>query len=168
MVSQGQTGALVAQHQAELAKAHETASRLAARSAVATELSKYSLRPGATEQLGVLLGDKVVASVNGDQLHAHTRDTHQPVNAYIAEQLGRPDFAHFLQGQPSTPAQAGQPGTPPAANPAPSPFDPGSENAWFLKTMQARQAGGNGMQDSPWNEDGTKRKLAAFGLGRLK
>jgi hypothetical protein len=135
--------------------------------AVATELSKFEFVSGAAkDQVQALISPTVSPLVVSDGSTVLFGPGYKPVDAHIASQLARPEFAHYLRpkGSPS-PAQAATQGPQPAA-PAAGPQAVGADGrlpgeslgAAMVRVAQARQA----QQGDPRLDPSQ-----AFGIGKL-
>lgn len=176
MVSRGESEALVRQTQSEVAKARESASRYAARASLTAELAGHQLGVGAAEQLGVLLGDQVVADIGADgSLNVRSKDF-RSVKDFVASTLANPDYKHFLaNGQPATPTPT--PGNPmqpsnPGAPAQPTDLSQTKVNnlgeALLLRNQLERQQQAQALTANPLGRDENGRKVPTpgFGLGR--
>jgi hypothetical protein len=104
------------------AASEDRAKRYAVDSEVATALSQFPLVPGGADQLKVLFRGNLMAEARGDTFAVQTPGTLQPAKDFIASQLGRPEFAHFLRANNPAGGTGGATGaamttTTPAANP---------------------------------------------------
>jgi hypothetical protein len=71
------------------------------------------LVPGSQHQLTELLKADVQLVNHGGQLIPAGPGL-KPVDQYVREQLGRPEYAHFVRGKTASPATGNQAGIPPA------------------------------------------------------
>jgi hypothetical protein len=120
-LSRGEISAVTARHQAELQSARNQAKALVAKNALTGALAKHQLGLGSVEQLSVIWSKEVEVDEQDGQFAARTRDF-QPVDKWVAEQLAKPAWSHFLAtGHASAPSHGtpGQPGQQPAARAVP-------------------------------------------------
>jgi hypothetical protein len=94
-----------------LAQTEERAKRYALEGQLAQALASQPLVTGGTEQLTELWRSKFIVEPQGETFNVRTPD-YQPVSAWIAYQLSRPEFAHFLRAKnPDGGTLGGPPGT---------------------------------------------------------
>lgn len=110
----------------KLAAIEERARRHALDSQLSQALASHRLVEGGAEQLTKLFRSEFVVDQEGESYKART-PTYEPIGAFIAAQLGRPEFAHFVQaknpaggiagtgGQGTTPTPIAETATPVAA-----------------------------------------------------
>ena len=154
----------------KLAQIEERARRYALDGELARHLSAQPLVPGGAEQLTQLWRNQFVVQPQGDSFVVQTQDF-QPVGAFIAAQLGRPEYAHFVRAQNPGGGTAGgsavQSVHTTAANPAAEP-PPRNMGEAILRGFQGiqekapdpRLSGGAVVKD-----DGTIARQAAGGFG---
>jgi len=110
----------------------ERVKRYAVEGELSRALSGFNLVPGGNDQLTTLFRGQLMAEARGDGFIVQTPTTYKPAKDFVAEQLGRPEYAHFLRasnpaggtaGGASSGALAG-PTSPanPAAPPVPKNF----------------------------------------------
>lgn len=150
----------------------ERAKRYALDGELARALSSQPLVPGGAEQLTELFRGKFVVEPEGDTFKVRTHQTFEPVGAFIAAQLGRPEFAHFVRAQNPQGGIAGTGGqgtTPtPSATPATNPEPRNLSDAIILGITQNQKAAVDGRftGGSTINEEGKRvaQPSAGFGL----
>jgi hypothetical protein len=158
----------------KLTATEERARRYALDGELARSLASHALVPGGAEQLTQLWRSQLVVQPQGDSFSV-TTPTFQPVGDFIAAQLGRPEYAHFVRAQNPGGGTAGgttvQTPHTQAANPV-AELPPRSMGEAILRGIKAAQkdapdpriSGGTFMQD-----DGSikRQPSAAFGLRPL-
>jgi hypothetical protein len=85
--------------------------------AIARELGKFDLAPGAAEQLTQLIAPSVGAAKISNGNHIVVGPEYRPLDAHVSAQLARPEYAHFLKPKADPAAaqaapQSTQPGAP--------------------------------------------------------
>jgi len=122
----------------KLAQTEERARRYALDGELARHLSAQPLVAGGAEQLTRLWRDQFVVQPQGESFVVQTQDF-QPVGAFIAAQLGRPEYAHFVRAQNPGGGTAGgtavQSVHTTAANPAAEPQPKNFSEAVILHTQ---------------------------------
>jgi hypothetical protein len=155
----------------KLRELEDRAKRYALDGELARALAEKPLVPGGAEQLTQLWRGQFSVEAQGDTFAVRAPDF-QPVGPWIAAQLGRPEYAHFLRpqnpggGTVSGPMAQGGP-TPPAQIPAADqPRNLGEAiaiqmaNVAKQQTANATRSGG-----STLSEDGSITRLPAAGFG---
>jgi hypothetical protein len=121
----------------------ERAKRYALDGEVSRVLASQPLVPGGAEQLTQLWRNQFTVEPQGDSFRVQT-PTFQSVGDFVAAQLGRPEYAHFIRAQNPGGGTAGTTGghqaaPTPAANPigtAPPEFKNFSEAVIYQMTQQ--------------------------------
>lgn len=160
---------------AKLMAAEERAKRYALDNELTRNLAAQPLVPGGAEQLTQLWRNQFNVDPQGDSFAVRT-PTMQSVGDYIAAQLGRPEFAHFLRpnstGGTGGASPAGQSAPTAPANAAP-PVQPRNFSEAVILEMANRQKSTlnplitGGITANP---DGTvtRTPLPGFGLRAVK
>jgi hypothetical protein len=155
----------------KLREVEDRAKRYALDGELARTLAEKPLVPGGAEQLTQLWRGQFSVEAQGDTFAVRAPDF-QPVGPWIAAQLGRPEYAHFLRpqnpggGTVSGPMAQGGP-TPPAQPPAAEqPRNLGEAIAMQMANI-AKQTATNATRSggSTLNEDGAITRLPAAGFG---
>jgi hypothetical protein len=124
------------------AAVEERAKRYALDGEVSRVLSSQPLVPGGAEQLTQLWRNQFVVEPQGDSFAVRT-PTFQSVSDYVAAQLGRPEYAHFIRASNPSGGTAGTTGAHQAAptspaNPA-APMQPKNFGEAIILQMQETQ-----------------------------
>jgi len=119
----------------------ERAKRYALDGQLTAALAAQPLVSGGAEQLTQLWRSQFIVEPQGDTFNVRTQDF-QPVGSWIAAQLGRPEYAHFLRAQNPAGGTAGGTGTQSApttpGNPVTGNEQPKNMSEAVMMTMAAR------------------------------
>jgi hypothetical protein len=156
---------------ARLADVENRAKRYALDGELARALASQPLVPGGADQLTELWRGKLVVEPSGDSFKVQT-PTFQPVNEFVASQLGRPEYAHFLRAQNPGGGTAGTTGahqTAPTGPPNPTTEAPPASLGEAILRMaalkKAQEKPGQATGGTTWDGERVVRQGAAgFGL----
>jgi hypothetical protein len=153
-----QSDQAIANERAQRATIEERAKRYALDGEISRVLASQPLVPGGADQLTKLWRSEFTVEPQGDSFAVRT-PTFQSVGDYVAAQLGRPEYAHFVRAQNPgggtggvNPAGQSAP-TQPAASPPPE--QPKTLSDAVILTMKEMNKG---------SSDGRVNPGAAFGL----
>jgi hypothetical protein len=157
-----QSDQAIANERAQRATIEERAKRYALDGEISRVLAGQPLVPGGAEQLTKLWRGEFTVEPQGDSFAVRT-PTFQSVADYVADQLGRPEYAHFVRAQNPgggtgavNPAGQSAPTAPAAAAGPPQPKT--LSDAVILAMQQQSAARGP--------NDGRVNPAAGFGLRR--
>jgi hypothetical protein len=144
---------------ARLAQTEERAQRYALDGELSRVLSGQNLVPGGADQLTQLWRGQFIVEPQGDSFHVRT-PTFQSVQDFVAAQLAKPEYAHFVRAQGYGGAGAGGGTTAPTspANPAPA-SEPKTLGEAAIMEVMARQ-------NAPQNDPRANMRVP-FGLKRV-
>jgi hypothetical protein len=130
--------------QAARGQIEERAKRYALDGELSRALAAQSLVPHAAEQLAALWRGQFTVEAQGDSFTVRT-PTFQSVPDFIAQQLARPEYAHFMRAGTAggSGGQAAQAAQTQAATPSPSPAPRNMGEAVILHMQSLKKAQGD-------------------------